>query len=359
VEFGVVSIQPALATAVVPAALAQSSAVAAPAAAQEHIVYGGLMRLLVTGAAGFIGSNLVDCLLQRGHDVVGLDNLSRGRLANLEEALRSPRFSFAQADVTDPNLTAVVDRIHPEAICHLAAQIDVRLSVSSPVVDVQQNVVGTVNMLEAARRADCGKFVFCSSGGSIYGSSEDLPVSETAPLAPESPYAASKAACELYLHSFASLYGLKWTSLALSNVYGPRQDPYGEAGVVALFTAALLEGRQATIFGDGEATRDFVFVSDVATAFALAVENDGLGQRLNVGTGTQTSVSELYDHLARIVGSSRPPRYAGARLGELRASCLDPSAARDVLGWAPAHPLEEGLAETVDWLRHQATGAAS
>ncbi len=310
------------------------------------------MRVLVTGAAGFIGSNLVDGLLARGHEVIGLDNLSRGQLPNLRSALQEKDCSFEKFDVTDADLGAVLGRIQPEVICHLAAQIDVRVSVNSPVVDVQQNVVGTVNLLDAARRAGSRRVVFCSSGGSIYGSPETLPVAEDAPLAPESPYAASKAACELYLISFAKLYGLEWTSLALSNVYGPRQDPHGEAGVVALFASALLEGREATIFGDGEATRDFVYVGDVADAFARAVELDtAVGRRLNIGTSAQTSVKQLYDSLASIIGSDRQPRYAEGRLGELRASALDATAARDVLGWVPATSLEAGLANTVDWLR--------
>ena len=181
------------------------------------------MRILVTGAAGFIGSNVTDRLLAAGHEVVGVDNLSRGQPANLEQAQRTGRFSLEQVDVTGPSLQALIQRISPEVICHLAAQIDVRVSIQNPVFDVQQNVVGTVNLLDAARRAGVGEVVFASSGGSIYGSPERLPVTEDAELAPESPYAASKAACELYFGTFASLYGLGWTALAFSNVYGPRR----------------------------------------------------------------------------------------------------------------------------------------
>lgn len=310
------------------------------------------MRILVTGAAGFIGSNVTDHLLAAGHDVVGLDNLSRGRTANLEHALRTGHFSFERFDVTDPDLPALAEQIRPEVICHLAAQIDVRVSVQNPVLDVQQNVVGTVNLLEAARRAGASKLVFASSGGSIYGSPERLPVTEDEELAPESPYAASKASCELFFKTFAALYGLGWTSLAFSNVYGPRQDHEGEAGVVALFASALLAGRTPTIFGDGTSTRDYVYVGDVANAFgrALAV-GDGNRRRFNIGTGRQTSVADLYAKLAAIVGTNQEPAFAPARLGEVQASALDPSSAAEVLGWAPCTPLESGLVQTVEWLR--------
>ncbi len=309
------------------------------------------MRILVTGAAGFIGSHVSDRLLAAGHEVIGLDNLSRGNLENLRNAQATGRFQFEQMDVTAPELAAVVGRINPEVVCHLAAQIDVRVSVTDPVFDVQQNVVGTVNLLDAARKSGCGKVVFTSSGGAIYGNPASLPVNETAPLAPESPYAASKAACELFLGTFAALYGLRWTSLALSNVYGPRQDPHGEAGVVAIFASALLESKTAMIFGDGQATRDFVYVGDVADAFALAVTNGAHdGRRFNIGTGQQTSVAELYAEIASQLKSDRKPTYADARAGELRASSLDATAARESLGWTPATTLEAGLARTIEWI---------
>ncbi|GAC1328805.1 MAG: hypothetical protein NVSMB13_16140 [Mycobacteriales bacterium] len=220
-------------------------------------------RIMVTGAAGFIGSNLVDRLLAEGHQVEAVDDLSTGRLENLAEARkvnadRAGAFSFTRFDITDPGLASVVARVQPEVICHLAAQIDVRVSVADPLADARLNVLGTINVLEAARLAGVRKVVFTSSGGSIYGEPTRLPVSERAGLDPRSPYAAGKAAGELYLGTWRAMYGLSYTALALGNVFGPRQDPHGEAGVVAIFATALLEGRPTTIFGDGTSSRDYV-----------------------------------------------------------------------------------------------------
>lgn len=253
------------------------------------------MRILVTGAAGFIGSNLVDRLLDDGHDVVGIDNLSRGTRVNLPDSeLKAGRgFSFIEADVTDPRLAATVADADVGVICHLAAQIDVRVSVQDPIEDARLNVLGTINVLEAARKAGVRKVVFTSSGGSIYGEPKRMPVDEKAPVNPLSPYAASKVSGEIYLGMYHALYGLETTALALSNVYGPRQDPHGEAGVVAIFGNALLRGRPATIFGDGSAVRDYVFVDDVTDAFSRAIGDVGDGRRFNIGTGVGTSVRDL------------------------------------------------------------------
>jgi UDP-glucose 4-epimerase len=314
------------------------------------------VRILVTGAAGFIGSTVADRLIADGHEVVGVDDLSRGTLDNLADARKAAEerpgaFAFTQADVTEPGFADALADARPEVVCHLAAQIDVRISVADPVLDARLNVLGTVNVLEAARRAGARKLVFTSSGGSIYGTPERLPVSERAPVDPESPYAASKVCGEVYLGTYRHLYGLQSTALALGNVYGPRQDPHGEAGVVAIFATALLQGRQAKIFGDGTATRDYVYVDDVADAFARAVGTGADGLRLNIGTGRQTSVRELHGLVAAAVGAPDDPAYAAARLGELQAIALDCAAAGESLGWDAATPLERGIPATVDFIR--------
>lgn len=313
------------------------------------------MRILVTGAAGFIGSTVCDVLLADGHEVIGLDDLSHGKLENLAAARAGDGFSFEQFDVTDAGLTALMERVRPEVVCHLAAQIDVRVSVADPQLDLRLNVAGTVNLLEAARQAGVRKVVFTSSGGSIYGTPEVLPVDETAPVRPESQYAAGKAAGELYLNVYSALYGIAWTSLALANVYGPRQDPHGEAGVVAIFGTRLLRGATTKIFGDGTATRDYVHVADVADAFRRAVQpGSGDGMRFNIGTGRQTDVRELHSLIAATAGAADDPEMAEPRAGELQAIALDAGRAQRELGWSVQWQIEDGLAQTVDWLRTQA-----
>jgi UDP-glucose 4-epimerase len=316
------------------------------------------LRCLVTGAAGFIGSNLVDRLLAEGHDVVGIDNLSHGKLSNLDDARRAgetdgPRFSFVKADITDAGFGDVVASSDPEVLFHLAAQMDVRVSVREPLEDARLNVLGTINVLEASRAAGVRKVVFTSSGGSIYGEPEQLPVSERVGVDPHSPYAASKVCGEIYLGTYRHLYGLQSTALALSNVYGPRQDPHGEAGVVAIFCDALLDGRQGKIFGDGTAVRDYVFVDDVVDAFVRASGDAGNGRRFNIGTSVGTSVRELHTAIARAAGMPDEPAFADARLGELQAITLDVSSARHGIGWEPFTALDEGVARTLEWVRSQ------
>ena len=308
------------------------------------------MRTLVTGGAGFIGSTLVDRLLRDGHEVAVLDDLRRGRRQNLAGALAAGA-ALHEVDLLDPAVHELVADLRPEVVFHLAAQIDVRVSVADPVLDVTQNVVATVRLAEAARLAGTRKVVFASSGGSIYGTPEQLPVAESVPINPKSPYAASKVAAEVYLNTYRELHGLDCTHLALANVYGPRQDPHGEAGVVAIFAGALLAGRPTRVYGDGGNTRDYVYVDDVVAAFVAASGQLGGGRRYNIGTGRQTSDRELHGLVAKEVGVPDEPERAPARLGDLRASALDATAAGVELGWRPLIDIAEGVRRTVDYFR--------
>ncbi|HTX94542.1 MAG TPA: GDP-mannose 4,6-dehydratase [Mycobacterium sp.] len=314
------------------------------------------MRTLVTGAAGFIGSTLVDRLLEEGHQVTGVDNLSAGAPAtNLESAHRHKgpgRFTFVAADVRHPELSDIVAGSNPDVVLHLAAQIDVRRSVDDPQHDARNNVLGTINLLEASRRARVPKIVYAASGGSRYGAPATLPATEDTPLDPRCPYAAAKVAGEFYMRAYATMYELAPICLALANVYGPRQDPFGEAGVVTLFGSAMISGRPTTIYGDGSATRDYVYVDDVVTAFLCAADAPVTTTgTFNIGTGVQTTVTELHQLIAAAVGGARQPDYAEARTGEVHASALDPTLAGRVLGWKPDTDLSEGIKCTVDWLR--------
>ncbi|AMT69476.1 NAD-dependent epimerase/dehydratase family protein [Mycobacteroides immunogenum] len=309
------------------------------------------MRAMVTGAAGFIGSTLVDRLLADGHEVTGLDNLATGKVANLESAEAHSAFSFVKDDIVEADLDAVVAEYSPEVIFHLAAQIDVRHSVADPRFDSSVNVVGTVRLAEAARKAGVRKIVHTSSGGSIYGTPEQIPTSEAVPTDPHSPYAAGKVAGEIYLNTFRHLYGLECSHIAPANVYGPRQDPHGEAGVVAIFAQALLSGRPTKVFGDGGNTRDYVFVDDVVEAFVRASGPDGGGQRFNIGTGVETSDRQLHSLVAAAAGASDNPEFHPPRLGDLRQSCLDVGLAKRVLGWEPKVPLADGIGRTVEFFR--------
>ncbi|MEU7480100.1 NAD-dependent epimerase/dehydratase family protein [Lentzea sp. NPDC042327] len=309
------------------------------------------MRALVTGGAGFIGSTLVDRLLRDGHTVHVVDDLRRGKRTAPEA--HAERYSFTQLDVTSPELADVVAAAAPEVVYHLAAQIDVRVSVERPLDDATQNVLGTVNLAEAARRAGVRKVCFASSGGSIYGTPDVLPVSEAVPINPKSPYAASKVSGEVYLNTYRQLYGLECTHLALANVYGPRQDPHGEAGVIAIFANALLAGKPTKVFGDGGNTRDYVYVEDVVSAFVAASGEAGGGQRYNIGTGHQVSDRELHTLVAKAAGAADDPEHAPARLGDLRASALDASAAERDLGWTPEVDIATGVSRTVDYFRAQ------
>lgn len=309
------------------------------------------MRTLVTGAAGFIGSTLVDRLLADGHTVVGIDDLSTGRRVNLTSAEADPDFTFIEADITDADLGAIVAEAKPEVIFHLAAQISVRHSVDNPQFDATVNVVGTIRLAEAARAHGVRKIVHTSSGGSIYGTPPVYPTGEDVPTDPASPYAASKVAGEVYLNTFRHLYGLDCSHIAPGNVYGPRQDPHGEAGVVAIFAKALLAGEATKIFGDGTDSRDYVYVDDVVDAFVKASGEAGSGQRFNVGTGISTTVRDLHSAIAKAVGTADDPEFYPPRLGDLRKSQLDISRGAEVLGWRPQVDIDDGIERTVEFFR--------
>jgi UDP-glucose 4-epimerase len=310
------------------------------------------MRALVTGGAGFIGSTLVDRLLAEGHSVEVVDDLSTGSLANLAEARadRSHDLKVHQVDIREAAVVELIGRRAPEVIFHLAAQADVRVSVVRPAFDAEVNVLGSINVLEGARIAGTRKVVFASSGGTIYGepAPEDLPVKESHPQQPLSPYGVAKRVVTDYLNVYRAIHGIEFTSLAMANIYGPRQDPHGEAGVVAIFAGLLVEGRPCTIFGDGTQTRDFVYVDDAVDAFVRAADK-GSGLLCNIGTGVETSVNELYAALAASAGVSEAAVMAPARPGELARSALDPGRAAIHLGWEPWTDLATGTAEVLRW----------
>jgi UDP-glucose 4-epimerase len=311
--------------------------------------------VLVTGAAGFIGSNLTLRLLEDGRRVIGVDDLSTGSLSNLAEARgrHSGRFEFDRLDIRQGGLEPLVKRHRPEVIYHLAAQVDVRRSVADPMHDASVNVLGTLAVLEAARQSEVRKVVYASSIGS-YGEPDisELPVDESFQTAALSPYGASKRMAIEYLRTYEHLYGLAWTVLTISNVYGPRQTTSGEGGVVATLIGRMLAGEPCTITGDGEQTRDLVFVDDVVHAFALARDRAD-GQRLMIGTGERTSINQLFRALAAATGYDHDPVRVPAVAGEIRHSSVDPRLASQELGWKPWTTLEEGLAATLAWAAEQ------
>jgi UDP-glucose 4-epimerase len=301
------------------------------------------VRAVVTGGAGFIGSHVVDALLARGDEVHVLDDLSHGRRENVADD--------AQVHVGDIRTEAesLFAEVRPDVCFHLAAQIDVRVSVERPDLDADVNVVGTLRVLEASREHG-GKIVFSSTGGAIYGEC-DGPASEDHGREPVAPYGVSKLAAEEYISAYNRLYGSSHVSLRYGNVYGPRQDPHGEAGVVAIFMNALRDGKTPRIYGDGTQTRDYVFVGDVVAATVAAAGHDG--GVFNVGTGAETSVLDLYERVQRAAGVEREPEFADARQGELQRSVLDPSRAGRELGWTPRRSLEDGLAATWSWISNE------
>jgi UDP-glucose 4-epimerase len=316
--------------------------------------------VLVTGGAGFVGSHVCDRLLEHGARVVAVDDLSTGRTANLEGAGRREGFTFVNLDVRSPALRDVFEEHHPEVVMHLAAQAGVRPSLEDPGHDASVNVLGTLNVLEAAVAAGSRKVIYAASGGTVYGEPETVPVAEVSADAShaESPYGISKKVALEYLRFFARHRGLDSTALALGNVFGPRQDPTGEAGVIAIFASALLEGRPTTIFGDGEQTRDYVYVDDVVDAFLAAIDRAS-GSLVNIGTGIETSVNELHEMLCDVVGIRVAPTYGPQPDGELRRIALDIERAASVLDWRPRTDLAAGLSRTAEYLRTSARAASA
>lgn len=302
-------------------------------------------KILVTGGAGFIGSHLVDAFIADGHDIVVVDNLQSGKIENIHPEARFYRADIRDADALDQILAAE----RPAVVAHQAALADVRASLVDPAGYAAVNVIGTLQVLEAARKHGVRKILFASTGGAIYGDPAECPVTEACPARPLDPYGASKLACEHYLDTYHHNYQLEYCALRYSNVYGPRQDPQGEAGVVAIFIGKMLQGKQAIVNGDGAQRRDFTYVGDIARA-NLAALNRGNGI-YNLGTGVGTDINTIYDHLAELTAYRRPKVHAPPKLGEVHTIFLDASRARRELGWEPGVPLAEGLAKTTAYFR--------
>ena len=299
------------------------------------------MRVLVTGGAGFIGSHICEALLAHGHEVAVVDDLSSGKRENVPEGAE-----FHEADVRT-GCAEIFRSFRPEALCHQAAQMDVRRSVREPDFDADVNVLGTVRLLESCVAHGVGKVVFASTGGAVYGEQDEFPAPEEHPQYPVSPYGVSKLAGERYLHYYCAQHGLRYAALRYANVYGPRQDPHGEAGVVAIFSGNLGAGRPSTIFGTGEQTRDYVYVRDVAGANVLALEGDVPDGAYNIGTGIETSVTGLYERMLHLSGRDLPPERGPAKPGEQSRSSVDPTKAARELDWKPETDLASGLKQTM------------
>jgi len=308
------------------------------------------MKILVTGGAGFIGSHVVDAYVQAGHDVVVVDDLSTGHRENL-----NPKARFHQLDVTDPRVIELVRDERPAVLNLHAAQMDVRRSVADPAFDARVNILGLINLLDGARRANVRRVILVSSGGAVYGEQTSFPAPESHPTNPVSPYGVSKRAGELYAFFYQAEYQLPFTALRYANVYGPRQDPHGEAGVVAIFSGRMLRAEPVTVYGDGCNTRDYVYVGDVVRANLLALERECIGP-VNVGTGIETDVNTLARMLLEISGSRSRIEHGPARAGEQRRSVIECSLAAARLAWKPEVSLADGLARTVEFFRARAAG---
>ncbi len=308
------------------------------------------MKILVTGGAGFIGSHVVDAYVAAGHDVIVVDNLCTGKRENL-----NPRARFRELDINDDATARLIREERPDVLNHHAAQMDVRRSVADPLFDARSNVLGTIALLEASRQAGTKKVLFVSSGGAVYGEQDTFPAPETHPTWPVSPYGVSKRSGELYCHFYQAEYGLPFVAFRYANVYGPRQDPHGEAGVVAIFSGKMLRGEPVTVNGDGRQTRDYVFVGDVARMSLLALERDGTGP-VNIGTAVETDVNTLARTMLDVSGSRSEVRHGPAKSGEQRRSVVDVRRAAEVFGWTPEVSLRDGLARTIEFFRARASG---
>jgi UDP-glucose 4-epimerase len=307
-------------------------------------------KILVTGGAGFIGSHLVDALIERGHKVVVIDNLSTGKKENINKKAK-----FYKIDICSPKIGEIFKKEKPEIVFHFAAQINVRKSVEDPLFDAKVNILGSLNVIQNFLQLPTSNFqlptfIFASTGGAIYGETKKIPTPENHPANPISPYGIAKLTVENYLRFYKENFGLKFISLRFSNVYGPRQDPKGEAGVVAIFIEKLSKGERPTIFGDGNQTRDFIFVEDAVSACLKAMEYKGEKEIFNIGTGIETSINELYEIISKLLRTKIKPKYAPEKPGDLKRSCLDISLAKRELKWRPKYNLEKGLRETIKFI---------
>jgi UDP-glucose 4-epimerase len=307
------------------------------------------MKILITGGAGFIGSHITDAAIDAGMEVVIIDNLFTGKKENL-----NPRAKFYLADIRHKDIADIFADEKPDVVCHHAAQVSVRNSVEDPCLDAEINVVGSINVIDNCKKSGVKKIVFASSGGAIYGEQEKFPAPEEHPARPDSPYGAAKLSVEHYLYIYKKVFGLKYIALRYSNVYGPRQDPHGEAGVVAIFTGKMLSGQTPLINGDGGQTRDYVFVKDVVQANMRAFQSDAEGP-FNVGTGIETDVNRLYSLIRERTGYTGGNEHGPAKAGEQYRSVLDCARIKEGLGWEPQFSLEDGLKETVEFFRNRAT----
>jgi UDP-glucose 4-epimerase len=305
-----------------------------------------MSKILVTGGAGFIGSHVVDLFISRGYEVVVLDDLSTGRISNL-----NPEAKFYQIDIRSPGVRDIFAAEKPDYVSHHAAQMDVRRWVAQPLFDADINILGSINLIECAREFEVKHFIYISSGGAAYGEPERLPCDEEHPINPICQYGASKHTVEHYLYMYHANYGMNFTVLRYPNVFGPRQNPHGEAGVVAIFTGKMLADEPALVNGDGEQTRDFVYVGDCAYANYLAVTVEHQPGIYNLGWGRPTSINEIFFALARLIGYSQPIRHGPAKLGETRHIYLDAKKISRELGWTPTLTFEQGLEKTVSYFR--------